>query len=302
MDSVAILICSCSAYAKYAAVTLQAIERYWQPHPPVFIAGISLKNTVAVQVAADTPDSNWIQLAFDACVEVSSLGFEFVYLILDDHPPVLRCNSEALNDQLPGLARTHTLASVRLDGWELKRDPLSKSLSFFCEENALLRGDGKWTVKPCLHPSLWSSQDLIGLLQLIIETYPEASSPWEFEHYSNRLHSPSAEELRTRIAQVSAAADSDKLAIQVAISASNERLTPLEWLRELRRVRFQNRTLERGRKYMCNKLLRLKTFYQPGPYPTFHAGLSYSGSENLTMERFIKRADAGEAPRIVSSE
>ena len=91
---VAILLSTCDAYEAFARFTLCQLDLHWGNHPPVFISGLSRFSLAEVKhlpFSGDTRD--WVGITLQAVTEIYVQGFLWLYLILDDHPPLGPCTA-----------------------------------------------------------------------------------------------------------------------------------------------------------------------------------------------------------------
>jgi hypothetical protein len=84
----AILIPTCEASARPAAFILKRLDACWPGHPEVFVCGIAgspapVENLLPL--VADPRD--WVGIALDAVTCLQQPGVEWLYRVLDDHPP-----------------------------------------------------------------------------------------------------------------------------------------------------------------------------------------------------------------------
>ena len=117
--SLAILLPTYDAYAPVARFTLGRIDACWPEHPEVFVCGIAGSPMPFGKVLPLTADPrDWVGIALDAVRRLQDEGVEWLYLILDDHPPFGPCNANYLNRRLPENAAALGAIQVNLLGWD----------------------------------------------------------------------------------------------------------------------------------------------------------------------------------------
>jgi len=178
--NLAILLSTCDAYAGVARFTRQRLAACWPNHPPLFICGLSHPQDglePSLPFVGDPRD--WIGIARQAVEALAARGVEWLYLILDDHPPFGPCNAEYLNHTLPATAARLGAIQVNLQGWDQDRSQSGQVLGaadLHCRRNA---PEFHW--KFSLHPGLWHIPTLAGLLKQLRARQPESLTARAFE-------------------------------------------------------------------------------------------------------------------------
>ena len=176
MNEVGILLSTCDRYRPVAEWTESLINRAWQDHPTVVRWGLG-------------DQRDWMTVTRDGVVSMRKQGFRWIYLVLDDHPPVGPCRAEVLNQTLPSLAEKLEAVNVSLLGWGQRRGCEGTRLGR--EDCFLLRNDSGYRWKFSLHPALWSADKLLELLDLRIGQFePSARTPWNFERHRDAPGGP----------------------------------------------------------------------------------------------------------------
>ena len=175
-----ILIATFDRYEALAKWTAARIQLLWRGHPPVFDSGLTSSDEGCLKFDGDSKD--WMHVNLQAVRQLRDRGFKRVYLVLDDHPPVGRCNADYLNARLPELSARLGAAYIGLLGYgqhrRLEGEALGRTEDFL--EHSL--PDYRW--KFSLHPGLWNLEDLQTLLECRMETFPQGQrSPWNFERH-----------------------------------------------------------------------------------------------------------------------
>ncbi len=173
---VCILLSTCDRYRSVAEWTASRIQRDWKNHPPLRYAGLG-----------DARD--WMSVNLAGVNAAREEGFRWIYLVLDDHPPLGRCRHDVLNTQLPSLAGELDAVNIGLLGWGQRRgkegERLGKSGGF------LLRNEPGYRWKFSLHPALWSADALAELLSVRIGQFaPADRTPWNFERHRDAVDGP----------------------------------------------------------------------------------------------------------------
>jgi hypothetical protein len=176
----AILIPTCDAYASAAAFTLERLNAWWPGHPDVFVCGLATPHSQferCLPMAADPRD--WVGIVLDAvrCLEVQ--GAEWLYLILDDHPPFGPCDADYLNQRLPENAAALGAIQVNLLGWDQYQPRDGVVLGpehLFWQRNS---PSFRW--KFSLHPGFWHVLALRAMLESLRSILPDIRSAREFE-------------------------------------------------------------------------------------------------------------------------
>lgn len=180
-SEICILIPTTSRYRNIAEFTVDRIGRLWNNSPRTYLCGISGHESKSwLPLLDDAQD--WVGIVLTAARQLR-MQYRFCYLILDDHPPLWRCNDPFLNDHLPGMMNRLNAAYIGLDGWGPGRETrkptgiiLSRS-DYFMER---VSADFRW--KFSLHPALWRLDALIELLEVFTrDSSPRARTPWYFE-------------------------------------------------------------------------------------------------------------------------
>jgi len=174
-----ILITSHNRYDSLARLTQSEIARQWYRHPPVFLSGLTGSGSDILPLQRKSVD--WIGIALDAVEKLLSCNYRSAYLILDDHPPVGRCQSELLNNVLPRLLIDLNAVNISLFGSGQGR----KVEGAICVSDTigLEKLPESYLWRYSLHPGLWSLVALRELL-LILDgklASVEKRTAWSFE-------------------------------------------------------------------------------------------------------------------------
>lgn len=273
-----ILISTFEKYRRLAEWTGRCIDREWRDHPPVFYAGLDDDGKASLGFQGDSSD--WMSVNLDSVIRLKKRGCTHAYLILDDHPPVGRCNEKFLNEELPRLAFELDAAYIGLLGYGQHRESegeiLGKEFSRL-EKSAL---DYRW--KFSLHPGLWKLDSLEAVLLARMDLYQgRERSPWNFERhrdgveFSRRFGS-------YRVHGVSSVGGGAVSKFSIAVEACRRfvadgslfaaKITGGKAARDAAEIRS----------------MWLYGHYQ-GPYPIFWSGCMRQGGVNQDFERWVTR-------------
>lgn len=176
----AILVPTCEAYVPVAGYTLERLDAWWPEHPEVFVCGLAGTSPPferCLPLIADPRD--WVGIVLDAVAEMQARGVEWLYLILDDHPPFGPCNADYLNRQLPEKARELGAIQVNLLGWDQHQPQEGTELppAHLCWQ----RNSRMFRWKFSLHPGFWNVPALKAILRQLRSHFVEVTSARAFE-------------------------------------------------------------------------------------------------------------------------
>lgn len=173
--SLAILLSTCDAYAPVARVTLERLDACWPGHPEVFVCGLSGATRLSAQALPLTADpDDWVGIALDAVRRLEARGTEWLYLILDDHPPVGPCHADYLNRRLPETATALDAIQVNLLGWDQYQP--HEGVALGREHLFWQRNSPSFRWKFSLHPGFWRVLPLRAMLESLRATSPDVRS------------------------------------------------------------------------------------------------------------------------------
>lgn len=178
--SIAILLPTCDAYLPVADFTLRRLDAWWPGHPEIYVSGLDRGSAARGRRLPATADPrDWVGLTLDAVSRLRGLGHEWLYLILDDHPPLGPCNADYLNRRLPENARTLGAVQVNLLGWDQHQPQQGAVLGG--ERLGWQRNDPSFRWKFSLHPGFWHVLSFEAMLLQLRSTSPGATSARVFE-------------------------------------------------------------------------------------------------------------------------
>ena len=274
-----ILISSHDRYASLAHFTQTQINKQWQDHPAVSFSGLSALNVSRLlELRRDPVD--WIGVTLDAVHDLLSHGYHSVYLILDDHPPLGRCQQDLLNHVLPNILAERDATNISLFGSGQGRQAVGQITLDVCGGLEALPKSYLW--KYSLHPGLWSLSKLQCLLDRLDAdlTRLDARHPWSFERIGGGYRSMTDGEKVGSSYRIAAPFEvlwrKDKILSASYRSAGDlTRYTagvvggPNAWNRVSRRFDFAYH-------------------YFDGGYPIFWRGVMEKGRPNSEFKRFCK--------------
>jgi len=265
---VCILVLTCDRYRAVAEWTKQRIEADWAHHPPVFVHGLG-------------DNRDWMTVARDGVADRLASGFRWIYLVLDDHPPVGKCNAEALNNALPQLARRLGAVNICLLGWGQRREREGRILP--ARDGALRRNDVSFRWKFSLHPSLWNAEKLHELLGIRLGQFAgKDRTAWNFERHRDQPGGPVGMDLLECTYRVHGA----RLAVAQSAPAEILRqpaLLGFDAFRFLLRI-----TAGQERRDQFDRDNLWLYHYYRGPYPILWSGAMRQGAPSRDFDNFLR--------------
>ncbi len=172
-----ILVSTAPRYLALAQWTIGRIEQNWPGHPEIFLSGAE-GDSRALPLRDDP--ANWMRVTASACRDLLERGFEQVFLILDDHPPIAKCHTEFLGEHIPWMLKQTdaTVCTLVGPGPLLKQKGDWEKIGHARFEKLPLADSWKLG----LHPALWNLGKLLSILEGLIERLPPSQhNPWAFE-------------------------------------------------------------------------------------------------------------------------
>jgi len=182
MQHTAILIPPCDRYAPLTTLTVRWMDESWAAHPAVYSCGSDRVTAAEVLRSAADP-ADWIGIARDAVRELAGRGVEWVYVLLDDHPPVDRCNGEFLSRALPLAAESLSALHIGLSGWDQFRPCPGDDLGPDRLHLRRIAPSFRWRFT--LHPGLWNVRRFETVLTRLADERTPARSARDFEGRMN---------------------------------------------------------------------------------------------------------------------
>jgi hypothetical protein len=272
-----ILLSTCARYAPVAELTARQLPIFWNQPPPVFLCGIEKAGAIPLR---DDP-KDWMAVTRSAVEDLQKRGFSWVYLILDDHPPIGRCNADFLNNQLPGLAARLDATHVGLLGWGQRRAREGDKPE--ADMEGLSRNSRTYRWKFSLHPSLWSVPRLLELLEARMSQYAgTARTPWNFERHRDVPGGAVSEKLLTSTYRVNGFQNA-KPAGRTLIASKEAGLFAYDIFRFLIRKTAGQAARDR---FDAEKLWLYHIYC--GPYPLFWSGAVRGGKPSPEFQFFFR--------------
>ncbi len=283
-----ILIPVWHSYRWMAPLTLRWLDRFWPSHPPVWFCGLDRGGDLpSFPVSSGTDLTNWSAMVLDGVKQMRSMGFEFVYLVAEEHVPLATCNEEHLNVTLPRLMGCLPAVYISLMGWDNRRfSSRSPVLPASCYKFKHLVG----TKDPRfhLHPALWRIDALQTCCELALEDAGKMGSAWHFEKINSRgsgCHSP---EWKLQCYQIHSAA----LRL-IKPSAFRHAASSFEnfIFNKLRALVPLIRSFRLAGRYAM--AVGFDNVYCDGPYPMYFSGIMAKGRMNPFLEKHLRRSAGG---------
>lgn len=265
----AILIPTFPKYRKLAEHTAGAIRRLWKNHPEIYFAGCHGPRTAGWLVCLDETAS-WIKIMQEALRQlVIERGYEAIYLILDDHPPLGECHEKHLNETLVQYLREWNATTICLLGCDQGQGRVGEKLER--EYYQMEKIQSGYSYLFSLHPSLWNGKKLMEVLESTEKYAIEKNiplSPWTFEKTAQQ-NSHISKELKENCYRVCGS--------QMTIRESVWRSLRRRWKLRMFLKRF-------GKDYFKD----LEHWYE-GPYPHIWSGMMRGGGVSDLYERVLLR-------------
>jgi hypothetical protein len=277
-----ILLSSCEQYRPLTELTRRRLAECWQSHPPLYICGLEKAGDDEQILPLRGSAANWMRVVRSAVDDLEERGFAWCYLILEDHPPLGRCNARFLNGELPRLLFATNAAVISLHGWGQSRSVRGELLG---PQRALLeRNAPEFLWKFSLHPALWDLRSLRRLLDALIDALPEKEqTPWKFERCGGAVDGPAPIDIKTatyRVAGVPYSVMPAKRAKNIAARAAR---AVCDVTREIVRA-----CASRNRAKAFETATEFLYHYYDGPYPLFYSGIMKYGAVNTDLLRYLR--------------
>ncbi|MEM1156892.1 MAG: hypothetical protein AAF649_03085 [Verrucomicrobiota bacterium] len=259
----AILIPTFKRYRPLAELTRMKIQQLWSDAPKIYLSGVSTEGEPG-WVPQSGKEGSWgVDLLYSVQWLVNE-GFEQLYLILDDHPPVRLCGEIYLNETLPYFMEQSDATYIGLLGWGQGQGSMGTCLGD--GHQGIEKTAGDYQYKFSLHPGLWHAPRLQKILEVMLDEFPNEPTPWKFEKFSGSLKSLEALYL-------------DKCYRIDGLSSS-----PRKWFsRTIRRQRI----LTKSRQGQLNTFGGAVRAYYEGPYPMIWSGVMHRGELNPAYLKYL---------------
>lgn len=274
----AILVSTFDRYEALARWTVDRIHKEWPEHPPVFFSGLISRAPDSLGFYGDSKD--WMSVTLQAVKSLQDRGFSHAYLILDDHPPVGKCNSSFLNDSLPKLALKTNAAHISLLGYGQHRS-LEGVVEIF-DGIRLERLPDSYRWKFSLHPGLWNLADLDCVLQQRMAQYQDRDrTPWNFERHRDLANDPISQDCGARCHRIFGAGNLVGSPLFFLL-----REAWLRWKADVAMFFAKHTGGPMARAAVEQKTLWLFGYYG-GPYPLYWSGCLRQGKIHADFEKWL---------------
>jgi hypothetical protein len=278
--SLAILLPTWDHYVPVARLTLRQLDARWPGHPKVFVCGVAgsrgpFENILPL--AADPSD--WVGVVLHAVQCLEEQRVEWLYLILDDHPPFGPCNADYLNRRLPENAAALGAVQVSLLGWD-QHQP-QEGVVLGPERLFWQRNSPSFRWKFSLHPGLWHVLSFRRMLEALRASSPDVRSARAFEgamHGVCRSVDPLLLERTYRVRGDGFTARSHWFESRSLRALTRQLIRP---------VRLAARLAGSRTVTAVDRAVLTYHRYGNGPYPLYWSGLVRSGHPHEEALRFL---------------
>lgn len=285
-------------YGWIAPMTLQTIHQFWNPHPPVWFAGprgsIS-ENLPCLEIAQDVPEGNWCANLLEGIRAMKNKGFEWVYLVAEEHIPLALCHSQHLNRTLPDLMKALPAVYISLMGWDNRRfasrSPVLGRESYHLK-HLVSPGDPRFH----LHPALWRLDVLGACCELALRAESVNGSAWHFEKINDRDETVHPPEWKSQCYQIDSG--SMRLFKSGRIAGISEDIHRAIYMK-LQALYPMIPGRERANRFA--RLLRFDDVFCNGPYPLFFSGIMSKGEVNPYFRKFLSHHHPEMLQRIMAA-
>ena len=190
-------------YLWCAGFTMELLDRFWPAHPPVFFCGLTAEEAGGLpHIPIRNPEQPrvWAEFARDAAKELRGRGFELVYFLLEDHPPLGPCHDRHLNVTLPGLMNTLPASYIGLLGWDNRRFAVKGGPILPAGQFRLMHLTAPRAPRFHLHPSLFRMETLVACFEALCLS--ERPNPWGFEKLCDKPDAPLPDEDKAACYQI----------------------------------------------------------------------------------------------------
>ncbi|MCX7868643.1 MAG: hypothetical protein N2322_01715, partial [Terrimicrobiaceae bacterium] len=223
--------------------------------------------------------ADWMSAARLAVEGLMARGFRMAYWILDDHPPVGKCDARMLNEILPRQLEQLGAVNIGLLGCGQRRGLDGRRVP----GTGLVRNEAGYRWKFSLHPALW---DLASLEELIEARLGQFSSggrtPWDFERHRDEPDGP----VPLRLLECTYRVEGWRLgpgSTRLAIALKECGL----WFFDLWRFFLRVGCGAAAREAFDREGLWLYHWYL-GPYPVFWSGAVRAGKPSPEFQTFLR--------------
>ncbi len=276
---VCVILATSEEYRWLADFTISMIDCYWAAHPLIYCCGAEKEGEPNWIGAQNHNPADWIGILHNATKEVMAKGYDQCYLILEDHPPIAKCNAKHLNETLPRYMELLGAAYIGLNGWGQGRQKNGKLLGRRYHSIENVSPEFKW--KFSLHPGLWKLEELIVITNILMNEYgPNERTAWIFERQGGKADKTLPNELSRKAYRVCGYCMSANVAKKIG--------RVVEWYSASIVRRLATRILTQRAGIRVEKAITVIRRYYEGPYPLFWSGLMTKGTVNRDMLWYLK--------------
>ena len=272
-QDVCILQVTSPRYLEVAEFTENLVNRHWSQHPSLYRCGLEQGNRHG-DFVINRAHRDWIGILHDAVTDLQESGYDYLYLLLDDHAPVNTCNALLLNRLLPGLMRTGSYLNVVLHGYTSNgRQGQCPAGDIVSRDNVPLeRLPDDWAWRFSLHPGLWSVSGLAALTGAFLKRYDDSQrTAWQFER-----RGPALVGLLENVSHTSMRIAGHGICARSSMESQRRRLLFVHRLRRFISTRLGIATF--GERAHADVEAMINYFC--GPYPMVWSGLVKQGCIN----------------------
>jgi len=271
-------------YRWMAEITADLIELHWPEHPPLFFCGLKDEEAGDLPILPLRSEGGpriWASFALDAARELAARGFELCYFLLEDQPPLARCNHKHLMETLPSLINSLPASYIGLMGWDNRRfnygSPILPPSHF-----RLMHHVDPGTPRFHLHTSLFRMDTLVRCLKATAAS--AQPTPWGFEKLCDKADAPLPAE--------------DKNSCYQICGEELYENRPSAWNRAARAAErwFYHRAMSLyqplarvGLGKLFWETMGYENVFFDGPYPMFYAGVMSRGGVNRHLVRYLQK-------------
>lgn len=278
---VCVLIATTHKYLWVAKFTRSMVELYWPDHPDIYFSGVKKYDSSNEWLPFNRDTADWTGALYDATGELIRLGYSAVYLILDDHPPLARCNGIHLNNTIPEMMAEFDAVYIGLNGWGQGRTGRRPNGKIIKDHYWLENTSESFAWKYSLHPALWNLESLKRIAEMVLkENIKEVPSSWIFERYAGAPEAKIPEDWKNQSYRI--------CGYKMAVSFTQKIIRKLELI--MCRILISVSTRMFGGaagKKMENRVNFINQYYE-GAYPLFWSGVMQKGKINAELISFLK--------------
>ena len=226
-------------------------------------------------------------MVLDGVKQMRGRGFDFVYLVAEEHVPLAPCHEEHLNVTLPRLMSDLPAVYISLMGWDNRRFP-SRSPVLSAARHKFKHLVGAGDPRFHLHPALWRIDVLQACCELALEDTGKKGSAWHFEKINDRERGRHPAEWKSQCYQIHSASLSlhkpsafRRVASSLEIFIFRKMMALAPLIPNSRLAGYYARAVG------------FDDVYCEGPYPMFFSGIMAKGRINPYLVKKLCRSADG---------